>query len=483
MIPVLNADEVRAAERAAMADLPLGTLMQRAATAIAVECFDIFRQHGGIVGRRVLLLVGAGDNGGDALFAGERLLRRGVAVYAVRLGNSMHADGLRAFIGAGGRLVDTFEALALFGDLDLVIDGIVGLGSARTLTGDAALLARALSDADIFTLAIDVPSGVHTDTGAVSGVAITADLTITFGALRPAHVVVPAALHCGEVYIADIGVGMHADNLAITTDEPFFDPPAADADKYARGVVGIVTGSSQYPGAALLSVASALHSGCGMVRYFGPAVEHVVQAYPEVVPAERTAIAAAHRAQAWLVGCGFGTDDAATAALVDVLTKAEPVVIDADALTVLSMRAEARDALAQRSSRITILTPHAGEAARLAAGYGLQLDLDGDRIGAAHALARVTNSIVLLKGPSTLISDGMHFLATPLLGAQLATAGSGDVLAGLLAGALARWSAAGPVSGEAAMQLAAAAAIRHAAAALDEDTTASDLVDGLQQMH
>lgn len=482
MIPILTAAEVRASERVAMAELPPQTLMDRAATAVAVECFHVFRQSGGIVGRRVLLLVGSGDNGGDALFAGARLLRRGVAVSAVSLGGSMHTQGLHAFTAAGGRIVSVPDALATFGDLDLVIDGIVGIGSTRPLTGDAALLARAIDDAEIFTLAIDVPSGVNADTGAIDGVAIDADITVTFGALRPAHVVPPAALQCGEVLVADIGVEMQSHNAAVTSQGGYFAPPSPDVDKYARGVVGVVTGSAQYPGAATLSVGAALHGGCGMVRYFGPAAEHVVQAYPEVVPAERAAIAAAHRTQAWLVGCGFGTDDAAVAALVDVLTKVEPVVIDADALTVLSMREEARDALAQRSTRITILTPHVGEAARLAAGYGLQLDLDGDRIGAAHALARVTNSIVLLKGPSTLISDGVHFLATPLLGSQLATAGSGDVLAGLLAGALARWSAAGPVSGETAMQLAAAAAIRHAAAALDEDTTASDLVDSLQQM-
>lgn len=480
MIPVLTADEVRAAERAAMAPLPPGTLMDRAATAIAVECFDVFRQYGGIVGRHVLLLVGSGDNGGDALFAGVRLLRRGVAVYALPLGRSMHAEGAAAFARAGGRVIDTVAALELFDRLDLVIDGIVGLGSARGLDGDSALIARALADADLFTLAIDVPSGVHTDTGAVSGIAINADLTITFGALRPAHVVAPAALQCGDVYVADIGVDMRSDNVVVTSEGGFFDPPAADADKYARGVVGLVTGSTQYSGAALLSVASALHSGCGMVRYFGSARDAVVQTYPEVVAGEQRDIGAAHRTQAWAVGCGLGTDASAKQALLDVLATSAPVVVDADALTILSMHADARAALSR--SALTILTPHAGEAARLAAGYGIQLDLDGDRVGAAQSLARATKCIVLLKGPSTIVANSDHYLVTPLLGAQLATAGSGDVLAGLLAGALARWSVDGAIAPDVAMELAAAAAIRHAAAAAAEDTTASDLVEGLQQM-
>ena len=482
MIPILTTDEVRAAERAVMTTLPPGTLMERAASAIAVECFGLFRQHGGIVGRQVLLLVGAGDNGGDALFAGVRLLQRGVTVYALPLGTGMHAAGSAAFFRAGGRFLDVVQALERFADLDLVIDGIVGLGSSRSLDGDAALIARALDDAEIFTLAIDVPSGVHTDTGAIPGVAIGADVTVTFGALRPAHVIAPAAVHCGEVLLADIGVEMESANAAITDPGAWFAPPPADADKYSRGVVGIVTGSAQYPGAALLSVASALHSGCGMVRCYGPHEELVVQAYPEVVPAPRSAIDTAHRTQAWVVGCGLGTDDDAAAALAAVLAKDAPAVVDADALTLLSMRAPLRDALAAREGRVTILTPHAGEAARLGSGYGLQLDLVSDRLGSARALADVTKCVVLLKGPSTLITNGAHFLATPLLGSQLATAGSGDVLAGLIGGALARWSAASPIAIPAAMELAAAAAIRHAAAAAPEDTTASDLVEGLQQM-
>lgn len=482
MIPILTADEVRAAERAAMAVLPDGTLMERAATAVAAECFRLFRQHGGIVGRKVLLLIGAGDNGGDALFAGVRLLERGVAVYALLLGATMHDAGARAFARAGGRVVDTVQALELFGELDLVIDGIVGLGSSRSLAGDAALIARALDDAEIFTLAIDVPSGVHTDTGATPGIAIGADVTVTFGALRPAHVIAPAAVHCGEVLVADIGVEMDSENAAVTDEGAWFAEPAADADKYARGVVGIVTGSAQYPGAALLSVASALHSGCGMVRYFGSHESLIVQAYPEVVPAPRAALGTAHRTQAWVIGCGVGTDDDAATAMQDVLAKDAPVVVDADALTLLSMREDLRAAMVRRAGRITILTPHAGEAARLGSGYGIALDLQADRLGAARALARATNAVVLLKGPSTIVTDGERYLATPLLGSQLATAGSGDVLAGLIGGALARWSANGPLPAGDAIELAVAAAIRHAAAADAEDTTASDLVDGLRQM-
>ena len=181
-IPVLSADAVRAAERAFPDLLANGTLMERAATAVATECMAVLREHGGVVGRHVLLLVGAGDNGGDALFAGARLAKRGVSVAAVAVAERMHDRGVLALREAGGRIVDVNGALALFDRVDVVIDGIVGLGSSRGLEGDAALLAKAIDDAQLFTVAIDVPSGVSTDTGAVSGVAVRADVTITFGA-------------------------------------------------------------------------------------------------------------------------------------------------------------------------------------------------------------------------------------------------------------------------------------------------------------
>lgn len=481
-LPVLAAADVRLAEQRHPQLLADGTLMQRAAFAVATECLAHLREQGSIVGRHLLLLVGGGDNGGDALFAGAVLARRGVAVFALPLSGSMHAAGQAALLDAGGRLVDVPTALALFDRLDVVLDGIVGLGSTRPLEGDAALMARAIADADLFTIAIDVPSGVHADTGAVAGVSIAADLTITFGALRRAHVIAPAALRCGEVLIADIGVLMHSDDVAMTSTGNWFAHPGPNADKYARGVVGVVTGSAQYPGAALLSVGSALRSGCGMVRYFGGARATVVIAHPEVVASEERAITAAH-CQAWVVGCGGGTDDAAATALAEVLMHDAPAVVDADAITLLARDRHLRELVRSRESRgaLTLLTPHAGELARLAGGLGLVIDSETDRLAAAQAVARELAAVVLLKGPSTLITDGERFVATPLLGSQLATAGSGDVLAGLLGGAIARWAAAGTLSTTALLALAGACALRHAAAARAEGNTASDLLVGLER--
>lgn len=480
-LPVLSADQVRAAEQRHPHLLADGTLMQRAAFAVATECIDVLHRTGAIPGRHVLLLVGAGDNGGDALFAGAFLARRGAAVFALPLGDRMHEGGLQALRAAGGRVVDAEGALALFDRLDLVVDGIVGLGSSRPLDGLAALMARAIADAQLFTVAVDVPSGVHTDTGAVPGVAVHADLTVTFGALRRAHLVTPAALRCGEVRVADIGVAMDGPDRAVLDEGSWFAPPAADADKYARGVVGVVTGSSRYPGAAILSTGAALRSGCGLVRYFGGARASVSLPHPEVVAASDEGIGNA-RCQAWAVGSGGGLDEEALEALVAVLMHDAPAVVDADALTLIARDRHLQELVRARAARglLTLLTPHTGELERLASGLGLLVDVEADRVGAARAVAQALAAVVLFKGPATIVTDGTDFVVTPLLGAQLATAGSGDVLAGLLGGALARWSAPRKLEVPELMELAAACAIRHAAAARDSDTVASDLVVGLE---
>lgn len=480
-LPVLSADEVRAAEQRHPQLLADGTLMQRAAFALATECIRQLHRFGPVPGRHVLLLVGAGDNGGDALFAGSFLARRGVAVFALPVADRMHPAGLQALRAAGGRVVEPDAALALFDRIDLVIDGIVGLGSSRPLEGLASLMARAIRDAQLLTVAVDVPSGVHTDTGAVPGVAIHADLTMTFGARRRAHHVPPAALLCGDVHVADIGIPMDGEDRFAMDEGDWFAPPAADADKYSRGVVGVVTGSARYPGAAILSTGAALRSGCGLVRYFGGARASVTLPHPEVVAASDEGISNA-RCQAWVVGSGGGLDEEALEALVTVLMQDALVVVDADALTLIARDRHLQEMVRARAARgsRTLLTPHAGELERLAEGLGLLIDIDGDRVGAASAVAAALDVVVLLKGPATIVTEGQHFVITPLLGSQLATAGSGDVLAGLLGGALARWSVDGAPSVASLMELAAACAIRHADAARDADTIASDLLVGLE---
>src|SRR5690349_11274849 len=207
--------DVRAAEKALMAVLPPGTLMQRAAAGLARRCALLLRESGGVYGGTVLLLVGSGDNGGDALYAGATLAARGAGVRAILLRpDRVHLAGLAALRRAGGVTVTEPP-----GRVDLVVDGIVGIGGSGGLRPDAAALVQRLAglrgrDGERPpVVAVDVPSGVAVDTGDVPGEAVHADVTVTFGCLKPAHVVGPAAVRCGQVELIDIGLGpvLHAD--------------------------------------------------------------------------------------------------------------------------------------------------------------------------------------------------------------------------------------------------------------------------------
>jgi hydroxyethylthiazole kinase-like uncharacterized protein yjeF len=419
-----------------MARLPPGTLMRRAAAGLARRCALLLRDRG-VYGASVLLLVGSGDNGGDALFAGELLARRGATVRAVLLDPPRaHAAGLAALRAAGGTTVTYPPAM-----VDLVLDGIVGIGGTGGLRPTAAdLVARlpgltARGGGRPAVVAVDVPSGVAVDTGAVPGPAVTADVTVTFGCLKPALVVGPAAPMAGHVDLVDIGLGGHLRGApAIGVPEladvaGWWPHPAASADKYARGVVGLATGSAEYPGAAVLSVAGALAGPVGLVRYAGPAAAGVVAAHPAVIVSGRAADAG--RVQAWVSGCGLGRDGTAIAELRSVLAAPVPVVLDADALALLVDGSFA--AALRRREAPTVITPHDREFTRLADGAP-----GADRVGAALRLAAWMKMTVLLKGDRTIVAtpDGRAW-ANPTGTAVLATAGTGDVLAGLVGALLA----------------------------------------------
>jgi len=424
--------EVRAAEEALMARLPAGALMARAATGLAVECARLL---GRVYGARVALLVGAGNNGGDGLFAGAQLARRGARVQALLLDpQRAHADGLAALLRAGGRVVPA-DASALAG-VDLVVDGIVGIGGSGALRPPAAALAAAA--AELLTVAVDVPSGVDADTGAVPGAAVRADVTVTFGTLKAGLVVGAGAARAGEVRLVDIGLdatlpaaGAHV--LEAPDVAALLPVPGPADDKYTRGVVGVVAGSAAYPGAGVLATGSAIHGGAGMVRYAGTAADAVRAAYPEVVVQEG-ASPADLRVQAWVVGPGMGTADSSRALLRSVLGTDVPVLVDADGITMLGA-----DPL--RRAAPTVLTPHDREFARIASGPS------SDRVGSARAAARDLGAVVLLKGDATVVAtpDGAAWInptGTPWLG----TAGSGDVLSGLIGSLLAAGLDAGPAA-------------------------------------
>ncbi|MET8584988.1 NAD(P)H-hydrate dehydratase [Streptomyces collinus] len=424
-----SVETVRAAERALMARLPEGALMQRAAAGLAAACADLL---GRVYGSRVVLLVGSGDNGGDALYAGARLARRGAGVTAVLLApERTHSGGLAALRRAGGSVAAPGDEEMLIDRADLVLDGIVGIGGKGGLRPDAEALAAVVERSRAAVVAVDLPSGVEADTGEVRGAAIRADLTVTFGTHKPGLLVDPGREHAGSVRLVDIGLelppGAELEALQHTDVARLLPSPAVESDKYRRGVVGIAAGSARYPGAAVLAVSGALRGGAGAVRYVGPAGDAVIARFPETLVSDGGP-AKAGRVQAWVVGPGAG-DDAATVA--EVLAAEVPVLVDADGL-----RLAERDAVRARTAP-TLMTPHAGEAAAL---LGVRREeVEAARLASARELAAVYRATVLLKGSTTLVADpgGGAVRVNPTGTSWLATAGSGDVLSGLAGSLLA----------------------------------------------
>src|SRR3954452_9833457 len=293
-------EQVREAERVLMDRLPEGALMQRAAAGLCHAVLDVL---GPSYGGRVLLLVGSGDNGGDALFAGAMLARRRVGVQAVLLSpDRAPAAGLAALIGAGGRVVEPLSARRP----DLVVDGIVGIGGHGGVRDDAARVVAAFEGVPV--VAVDTPSGVDVDTGRVDGPHVRADVTVTFGTHKVAHFVDPAAMAGGAVHLVDIGLDLPEPTLTALQEHDvvrLLPRPAPDAQQYTRSVVGVRAGSAQYPGAGVLCTAGAGSGLAGMVRYQGGAADLVRAEHPEVV-------VGGGRVQCWVIGSGGG-DDAAQA--------------------------------------------------------------------------------------------------------------------------------------------------------------------------
>ncbi|MGW2479039.1 NAD(P)H-hydrate dehydratase [Streptomyces sp. NPDC001571] len=416
---------VRTAERELMAKLPPGTLMQRAAAGLAATCAGLL---GRTYGARVVLLVGSGDNGGDALYAGARLARRGAGVSAVLLApDRAHPEGLAAFTRAGGRVADDpFEVLAV---ADLVLDGITGIGGRGGLRPDAVPLARAARGSNALVVAVDLPSGVDADTGEAAGEALRADVTVTFGAYKPGLLIDPAREYAGVVHLVPIGLGLPSvpavEALQHADVADLLPVPAAESDKYRRGVVGVVAGSGRYPGAAVLAVAGALRGGAGAVRYVGPGGDAVIARFPETLVSDGSPDKAG-RVQAWVVGPGLGEGPG----VAEVLASDVPVLVDADGLRGLDP-----DAVRARPAA-TLLTPHAGEAAAL---LGVPRErVEAERLASVRELAARFGATVLLKGSTTLIADAEGPVRVNSTGTPwLATAGSGDVLSGLAGSLLA----------------------------------------------
>ncbi|MGH3498603.1 MAG: bifunctional ADP-dependent NAD(P)H-hydrate dehydratase/NAD(P)H-hydrate epimerase [Nocardioidaceae bacterium] len=420
-----SVESIRAAEATLMAHVPEGALMASAAAALANACADVLWQlRGGVYGTCVLLMVGAGDNGGDALYAGALLARRGVRVEIVLLSpDKTHAAGLAQARAEGARVVGAV------GRADLVVDGIVGIGGRGGLRRRAWEIVSEVNRRGIPVLAVDAPSGIDLAGGPTPAEHVTATATVTFGALKTGLVVGPGADAAGPVHVVDIGLRPHLPDHGEV--EVFGQPQAVDVlsavvpapmeHKYTRGVVGLATGSAAYSGAGLLSVAGASCGIAGMVRYTGDdAVTDLIRsAHPEVV-------FGAGRVQAWVVGCGSG--DGAQAALDLAVQDGVPVVVDADALACVTGPLGVP----------ALLTPHAGELARI---LGLHRDdVESDPLRHAREAAARFEASVLLKGDRTVVAGpgGVVPLVNITGPPWLATAGSGDVLAGLAGALMAR---------------------------------------------
>lgn len=445
MISAYSGTAVRAAEEPLLRRGLGPELMQRAAYGLYAAAARQLRRGGRIYGSRVVILAGAGNNGGDALYAGARLAARGASVTALLFADRAHPEALAELVRCGGTVrtvTDARSAAGLCRAADLVIDGLLGTGGRGGLRGPAAEVAKALVPAretpgqGPFLLAADLPSGIDADTGAAAGPHVRADATVTFGAWKTGLMAGPGAAAAGSVECVDIGLGPHLGEPELRRLEAadvaaaIYRPRATD-HKYTRGVLGVAAGSATYPGAAVLAVGAALATGVGMVRYLGaPDVARLINiAHPEAV-CSRDRVEETH-VQAWLAGPGAGTDEEQRLRARAAMATDLPAVIDADALS------EVYPGLGAE----TILTPHAGELARLLGALGEPVDrarVEADPLSWARRAARLTGATVLLKGWATLAvgPDGTAYSQAEAT-AGLAAAGSGDTLAGILGALLA----------------------------------------------
>ncbi|ASU85625.1 bifunctional ADP-dependent NAD(P)H-hydrate dehydratase/NAD(P)H-hydrate epimerase [Nocardiopsis gilva YIM 90087] len=453
-------EAVRKAEGELMARLPDGTLMQRAARGLSAICARMLPR---VYGSRVVLLVGSGDNGGDALYAGTILARRGAAVRAVLTGSRVHEAGLAALRAAGGRTIAVrgqeggapegsagavgapiSEAAAEIAAADLIIDGLVGIGGRGGLREPHAAIAALASAAAAPVVAVDLPSGIDADTGTVDGTAVRADVTVTFGTHKAGLFIDPGAERAGVVEFVDIGLESELPAARVECPQTediarLLPAPGGDSDKYRRGVLAIAAGSARYRGAAVLTVGGALRGGIGMVRYAGQrdAVDEVLRSWPETVASVLDPLdpvnGLPNRVAAWVIGPGRGLYPAAMMELAWVLSKELPVLVDADALTLVGRNPE----VVRERQAPTLLTPHTGELTRLLPGTD-RADVEARRLEYATRAAEEYGCTVLLKGSTTIVAEpGRPAVVNPTGTPLLATAGSGDVLSGLIGSLLA----------------------------------------------
>jgi ADP-dependent NAD(P)H-hydrate dehydratase / NAD(P)H-hydrate epimerase len=403
--PVLN--PVESARLDAESTVPLTVLMERAGVAVAHAAVRM----GAGYGTRVAVLVGPGNNGGDGYVAADHLRRRGVAVDLLALA----PPRTEAAAWAAGRVGGSVEPLRPPDSRhDLVVDAVFGGGFRRGVP--AAL--RPWMGLDVPVLAVDVPTGLDPSDGTVDEVAFNARRTITFHSLAPGHLIGEGPDRCGEVEIADIGLeGGSPEMWLVEADDADRPDRARTAHKWSVGSVLVMGGSEGMVGAAVFAARAALRFGAGAVGIASPSTAIAQVLAPEVLSFAAGEIP--ERFRVLVVGPGMGDD---ASALQAALASRRPLVIDADAIGLLPSDI--------RFDRPVVLTPHAGEFARMTGGAV------GHR--QAGALAVRTNSVVVLKGNPTFVTDGGVPRVVRSGGPSLATIGTGDVLSGMIAALLAR---------------------------------------------
>jgi len=459
MIALYSIAEIRAIERAALAALPAGTLMRRAGlaaaelarTLLAAPAADAIHPIPPTAPRRVLVLAGPGNNGGDALLAAAELARAGITVDIAQLPDSPPppADAAQALALAkdsSARFVDAAQLPpAATRAWALVIDGLFGIGQTRALAGDAAALVAYANAQACPRLALDVPSGLNADTGTVIGAAdggsaLRATHTLTFIANKPGLHTGDGRDHAGSVTVAGLGIdqALFPPAQARLNAPPLFArwlrPRRQNSHKGSHGDLAVIGGAQGMSGAPVLSARAALHCGAGrvFVGFLEPATGFD-DAHPELMFRHTRDL---DFSAALAIGPGLGASPIARDLVERALGGSAPLVIDADALNLLAADTALRQRLRQRQAP-TLLTPHPLEAARLLDISAAEVQ--ADRLAAARALASQCHATVALKGSGSVIAevDG-NVAINPTGNAALATAGTGDVLTGVCGALLAQ---------------------------------------------
>lgn len=448
---ILTAAEMRAAEEAAIAaGDSVEALMRRAGAGVA----DAVRRLAGT--NEVLVLCGPGNNGGDGYVAAARLHSAGHMVRVAAMG----APRTAAARDARAMWTGPVESLATAAPAPVLVDALLGTGATRALDDGAGAALSRLADAATLSIAVDVPSGVGTDDGRVWGAVPGYQVTLALGAVKPAHLLQPAATRCGAVRVVPIGVAVASDAHVATA--PPTPAPAIDSHKFSRGMVAVVRG--RMAGAVQLAATAAMRAGAGYVALLGPTIPGA----PHALVRRRLddEALADQRIGALVVGPGLGRDEGAGQILQRVLATSHRLVIDGDALHLLTTAQ-----LRERGGDM-ILTPHAGEFRAL---FGA---VDGSKLAATRAAAARSGATVVFKGPDTVIAapDGRAILFEAA-SSWLSTAGTGDVLAGAIGAMLA--------SGRDPLDAASAGVSLHGAAArrLGAAFIADDLAHALTGTH